>query len=209
MKKLLSIALIAFMAMTMLMSSCDGNKKSTEQVKVQPEVESYIESDMEYVVSNYGETFVWYETEVIYNNFLDEDCDGTYESIKSVYQYEKKIDSTAFDVKAITIWHRGDSMDVEVVDDWYAECYNLRGKDMPITFKNAYDAIMAVNLPKPHTKCCVLRDQVGPVAANPQYIYGVGLLFVDAVTGEVSEINPVFPDVDEEELEILDEQTEE
>lgn len=207
MKKILSIMAIAFMAM--LMTSCDWFKKSEKPVKEQQTVESYIESDMEYVALNYGETFVWYETEVIYNNFLDEDCDGTYESIKSVYQYEKKVDSAAFDVKVITIWHRGDIMDVEVVDGWYAECYNLRGKDMPITFKNAYNAIMAVNLPKPHTRCCVLRDQIGPVAANPQYIYGVGLLFVDAVTGEVSEINPVFPDADEKELEVLDEQTEE
>jgi hypothetical protein len=200
MKRILSVLMIALMAISL--TSCDWFKKG-EQTKEHPTVETYIESDMEYMDENYGEVYVWYETEVIYNNFLDEENDGSIESVKSVFQHEKVVDSGAY-VKVVTITHCGELMDVEAVDGWYAECYNMRGKELPITFKDAYDAIMAVNLPKPHTRCCVLRDQVGPVAANPQYIYGVGLLFVDAVSGEVSEINPVFPNSDEVEEEVVE-----
>lgn len=184
------------------LNSCEWFKKS-KQTKEQPVVENYLESDKEYMSNNYGETYVWYETEVIYNNFLDEENDGSFESVKSVYQYENVCDSGAI-VKVVTITHCGELMDVEVVDGWYAECFNMRGKVLPITFNDAFNAIMAVNLPKPHTRCCVLRDQVGPVAANPQYIYGVGLLFVDAVSGEVSEINPVFPDSEDIDEEIVE-----
>lgn len=197
MKRILSFLIIAIMAISL--TSCDWFKKS-EQTKEQPTVETYIESDMEYMAENYGEVYVWYETEVIYNDFLDEENDGSIESIKSVFQHEKVVDSGAY-VKVVTITHNGDLMDVEAVDGWYAECYNMRGKELPVTFKDAYDAIMAVNLPKPHTRCCVLRDQVGPVASNPQYIYGVGLLFVDAVNGNVSEVNPVFPNENEDTIE--------
>lgn len=193
MKRILSILMIAIMAMSL--TSCNWFKKG-EQVKEQPAIESYIESDMEYMVANYGETYAWYETEVIYKDMLDEETDGTYESVKSVYQYENQTD-TGIIVKAVTIYHVGDSTLVDVVDTWYAECFDLRESEITLTFKDAFDAIMAVNLPKPHTRCCVLRDQVGPVAANPQYIYGVGYLFVDAVDGEISEINPVFPNSDE------------
>lgn len=201
MKRILSVLMIALMAISL--TSCDWFKKNEQPVKEQPTVESYIESDVEYMLSNYDSTYAWYETEVIYNDFLDEENDGTYESIKSVYQYEK-ITDTGTIVNAVTIWHVGDSTSVEVVDTWYAECFDLRESEICLTFKDAYDAIMAVNLPKPHTRCCVLRDQVGPVAANPQYIYGVGLLFVDAVSGEVSEINPVFPNSDEVEEEVVE-----
>lgn len=200
MKRILSVLMIALMAISL--TSCDWFKKS-EQIKEQPTIETYIESDMEYMAENYGETYAWYETEVIYNDMLDAETDGTYESVKSVYQYEHQTDTGTI-VKAVTIYHVGDSTSVEVVDTWYAECFDLRESEIVLTFKDAFDAIMSVNLPKPHTRCCVLRDQVGPVAANPQYIYGVGLLFVDAVSGEVSEINPVFPNSDEVEEEIVE-----
>lgn len=199
MKRIFSVLMIALMAISL--TSCDWFKKDEQPVNEQPTVESYIESDMEYMLANYDSTYAWYETEIIYKDFLDAENDGTYESIKSVYQYEK-ITDTGTIVNAVTIWHVGDSTAVEVVDTWYAECFDLRESEICITFKDAYDAIMSVNLPKPHTRCCVLRDQVGPVAANPQYIYGQGYLFVDAFSGEVSEINPVFPNSDEVEGEV-------
>lgn len=197
MKKFLSIITIALVAISM--TSCNWFNKNEKQDNEQPAVESYIESDMEYVRENYGNTFVWYETEILYTNYLDEENDGTYQFIKSVYQYvDMSEDSTSADVTVITIYHENDTVNIETENTWYAECFDLRHSDINLTFKDAYNAIMSVNLPKPHTQYCVLRDQVGPIAANPQYIYGQGLLFVDAVNGLVSEINPVFPDTTKE-----------
>lgn len=197
MKRFLSIITIALVAISV--TSCNWFNKNEKQDNEQPTVESYIESDMEYVRENYGNTFVWYETEILYTNYLDEENDGTYQFIKSVYQYvDMSEDSTSADVTVITIYHENDAVHIEVENTWYAECFDLRHSDINLTFRDAYNAIMSVNLPKPHTQYCVLRDQVGPVAANPQYIYGQGLLFVDAVNGVVSEFNPVFPDTTEE-----------
>lgn len=199
MKRILSVLMIALMAISL--TSCDWLRKG-EQTKEHTSVESYIDSDMKYISENYGGLCIWYETEVIYNNFLDEENDGSIESVKSVFQHAKVVDSGTYR-KIVTITHIGELMNVETVDGWYNGCYDMRGKKLPVTFKDAYDAIMAVNFPKPHTRCCVLKDQVGPVVANPQYIYGVGLLFVDAVSGEVSEINPVFPNSDEDDEEVV------
>ena len=191
--------------MAIAMTSCEWFKN--DEQKEQPTVESYIESDMEYVTLNYDSTFAWYETEVVYNSFLDEENDGSYESVRSVFQYEKETD-TAVIVKAIIITHTEGVMDIEVVDTWYLEDLDLRNYEINLTFADAYDAMMAADIIKPHTQHCVLRSQVGPVLANPQYIYGKGLLFVDATNGEVSEINPVFPDAEEceDEMEVPDEE---
>ena len=66
---------------------------------------------------------------------------------------------------------------------------------MTVTFNEVLEKINEVNMPKPHSKQCVLRKQVGPVAANPQYIFGnvKSQIYVDAINGKVSDENPAFP----------------
>ncbi|MBP5425062.1 MAG: hypothetical protein J6Y33_03200 [Prevotella sp.] len=51
-----------------------------------------------------------------------------------------------------------------------------------------------VNCPIPPAKGMSLRLPVGPVACNPQYVVGdvFDVIFIDAVTGEVSNWNPAF-----------------
>lgn len=63
-----------------------------------------------------------------------------------------------------------------------------------LTYKDAFDRVMATNCPKPHSQHVVLRKELGPKVANPQYIFGnsSAQLYVDAVTGEVRDTNPVF-----------------
>ena len=61
----------------------------------------------------------------------------------------------------------------------------------------AYEKMMNANCPKPHSRHCVLRREVGPIAdINPQYIFGNDQMqvYVDAMTGEVRTNNPVFPE---------------
>lgn len=58
---------------------------------------------------------------------------------------------------------------------------------------------MASNFPKPHSRNCVLRREIGPIPdVNPQYIFGntKSQLYVDAVTGSVTNHTPAFqPDL--------------
>jgi hypothetical protein len=51
-------------------------------------------------------------------------------------------------------------------------------------------------LKKPRSKFCSLRCQYGDIKANPQYVFGNATehIYVDAVTGEVSDKNPAFPE---------------
>ena len=67
MKRILSILMIALMAISL--ASCDWFKKN-EQPKEATTVESYIESDMDYMVENYGESYAWYETEYLLTFFF-------------------------------------------------------------------------------------------------------------------------------------------
>ena len=59
---------------------------------------------------------------------------------------------------------------------------------------------MEANCPKPHSKKCTLRKELGPNGAdvNAQYIFGNSeqQVYVDAVTGKVSLTNPVYPSED-------------
>lgn len=63
-----------------------------------------------------------------------------------------------------------------------------------ISYKEAYEKMMEANYPKPHSKHCVLRKEVGPYDCNPQYIFGniEAQIYVDAVTGAVSDQSPAF-----------------
>jgi len=57
--------------------------------------------------------------------------------------------------------------------------------------------MMAVNFPKPHSRYVTLRNPIGPVAINTQWIFGNvrEQLWCDAVTGEIRNSNPAFPNL--------------
>lgn len=67
-------------------------------------------------------------------------------------------------------------------------------EDIEITFNEAFQRVMESNYPKPHSKNCVLRKEVGSTDYHPQYIFGNphAQLYVDAVTGEVTDKNPIY-----------------
>lgn len=70
----------------------------------------------------------------------------------------------------------------------------LNDELISLTFKEAYQKIMEINFPKPHSKQCVLRKPLGPIDCHPQYIFGNirSQLYVDAITGGVTDKNPAF-----------------
>ena len=65
-----------------------------------------------------------------------------------------------------------------------------------VTYEQAYELMNQVNLPKPHSKNCVLRKPLGPQACNPQYVFGnvQAQVWIDASTGEAKNSNPAFPE---------------
>ena len=192
MKKIFVFSLVALCVSAMFScSSC--NKKSDDKVDSKLEVEKVLSTDREYMLTNYGGDYKWYETTVVSKNFFDEETDGTIETITSVYQVVSEKDKGA-DTKVVFITHDTNNMNVDVKDGFLVEDFDLNNDTIEVTYKQAFDKMMATNYVKPHSRYCVLRKQVGSKEANTQYIFGnrQSQLYVDAVTCDVSDKNPVI-----------------
>ena len=149
-------------------------------------VENVVSTDREYMFMNYGEGYRWF----------DEECDGTVTGISNVFQVVEEKDKGA-DTFVVLAAHTPDTTAYEVKHGFWVEDFPMNEEQIKVTFAQAFEKLNQVNYPKPHSKQCVLRKQVGPKACNPQYIFGNAhaQLYVDAVTGEVSNTNPAYGDI--------------
>ena len=201
MKKINYFILILF---TVLLgfSSCNSCQKESKPVDVVTETEMIVENvtstDKQYMFTTYGNDYRWFETCIKLVNYLDEENDGKVESITNVFQvvYEtQESGHTCADVYVIFANHTADSTAYEVKEGFWVEDMPMNDDAIKLTFKDAFEKLMQTNMPKPHSKNCVLRKPVGSVECNPQYVFGNTheTIWVDAVTGEVSETNPAFP----------------
>ena len=136
----------------------------------------------------------WFETGVVLKNWLDEENDGSIEMVVNVFQVVEVIDSTSFDTYVVKFQHVGEDVIEDSVHGFWVEDYPLNEEVIKVTFKEAFEKLNEVNYPKPHSRQVVLRKEVGPVDANPQWIFGNMhyCLFVDAVTGAVTDKDPAF-----------------
>lgn len=157
-------------------------------------VENVLGLDKQYMFTNYGKDYRWYETCIVLKDFLDEENDGTITGVSNIFQvvFEK---NNGADVNVIMFTHVGDSTQMDIKQGFWVEDMPMNDNAIKVTFKEAYDKVMAVNLPKPHSRHVVLRKEVGPNTINPQYIFGnaQAQIYVDAVTGAVTDKNPAFP----------------
>ena len=188
---------VIFIALAGLMiNSCKCTTKQAELTAQNTEivVENTISMDREAMFVNHANDYRWYETGVVLKDFLDEENDGTIDMVVNVFQSVEMLDSTSFDTFVTKYQHTYAGDIEETIHGFWVEDYPLNDEEIKITFKEAYEKVMEVNLPKPHTRQVVLRKQVGPVDAYPLWICGnlKSQMDVDAVTGEVSDENPAF-----------------
>lgn len=199
MKKLFGILASLLLIIGISACTCSSEKKvqgndvlrSGEAVTV----ENLISLDRQAMFVAHGGNYRWYETGVQLKNWLDEENDGTVDMVVNVFQVIEEYDSTSFDTFVYKYQHFSDgSVNEEGIHGFWVEDYPLNDEVIKVSFKEAFEKIQEVNYPKPHTRQVVLRKQVGPVDANPQWIFGNlhSQLYVDAVTGEVTDKNPAF-----------------
>ena len=184
--------------------SCKKDKDTTPEdnqsevvVKGELNVDNITGTDRQYMFTNYGEDYRWFESCILLQDFLDEENDGTVAGVSNVFQVvNMSEDQKSADVFVVLAAHTPDSTAYEVKQGFWVEDYPLNDEAIKVSFKDAYDKVMAVNMPKPHSRHVVLRKEVGPVDANPQYIFGnvEAQIYVDAVTGDVSDKNPAWPE---------------
>lgn len=198
MKKLIVVLSLFIMSMCFVAcNSCDKQKNKIDDNKPVAElvVENVYNLDRQYMFTNYGQDYRWYESCILLKNYLDEECDGAVAGISNVFQVINESGNGA-DVHVVLVAHTPDTVAYEVKQGFWVEDFPLNDEQIKVTYAQAFEKINQVNLPKPHSKNCVLRKPIGPVACNPQYVFGniSAQLWVDAVTGEVRESNPAFPD---------------
>lgn len=198
MKKL--IFAFSFVACLFMMScSCEKNKSVNDAETADSTalvVENVTGMDRQKMFQDFGKDYRWFETCIVLKDYLDsEECDGTVTGISNIFQVVVEKDNGA-DVRVVMFTHVGDSTQVDVANSFWVEDFPMNEDAIKLTFKDAYDRVMAANAPKPHSRQVVLRKEVGPNSINPQYIFGnsQAQLYVDAVTGDVKTKNPAFPD---------------
>ena len=183
-------------------TSCNSCKNEKQDANDNQKVDSVLvvedlqKQDAEQMTKEYGKDYRGYETCVTFAEFFDGEnaTEPVVNSVSNIYQYLTDVDDHSADVHVVLFAHVKDTTAVEVKHGfWVGDC--LMTPDMiKVSCIDAYNKMMQANLPKPHSRQCVLRKEVGPKDCNPQYIFGnaKAQVYVDAMTGAVTDKNPVY-----------------
>lgn len=181
--------------------SCTGCNSS--DIKLQDsvattvlDVEHSIALDRQTMYVNYKDNYRWYETEILLPEFMDSDsATSNPEMIVNVLQSIVE-DGNSADVWVHKFKHFKDgSIKHDSIQGFYIENSALNDEVIKLNYKEAWDRMIATNFPKPHSRHVTLRNPVGPIAINTQWIFGNirEQIWIDAVTGDAKNSNPAFP----------------
>ena len=209
MKKLLYFLMV--MCMTLGIVSCNGcsqpqdvlNADSTEVDTTQVDsvccaidVNHAIALDRQAMYMKCGEDYRWYETEILLPYFLDSDSvTSNPVMVVNIFQSIVEKDNGA-DTYVWKFQHFSDgTILTDSIHGFWIENYALNDDVIKLNYLQAWDRMMATNYPKPHSKHVTLRNPIGPVSVNAQWIFGniKEQIWIDAVTGNAKNSNPAFP----------------
>ena len=186
------------------MASCSSCKHDP----VEPVFEGYdfdkvIAADYDYIASQH-EHFQFREAEARFDSVLSLDCENRINYVGTTFQCDDIVnmifhtpDTARLNgfiefAESIGTWKEWtiDTTDVDYVmylnfKDAVIECGELNARN-PVSF----DSCMTIVEPyrdQLHTRALTLRRFIDPrLPQNPQYIFGIGTVIVDVITGEVS-----------------------
>lgn len=183
----------------MVLASCDlfkKDNKSKEPKAMTETVEQVIAADVQDMntTCKSDSDYVWFESQITMMNFMDsETASPDVFAVCNVFQ-TVEVDSTGADTYVYMFNHDAYGVEKNVIHDFWMEDSPIKKDDVQLSFKDAYDKMMASNYPKPHSRKCTLRKEVGPYDCNAQYVFGntEGQLYVDAITGDVMNESPAY-----------------
>ena len=186
------IYFLAALAVVAGLASCKCTREQ-EPVVLNPEATISVDRDAMAAVDS---AYRWFETRAEYDNFFDADTTLTLNKVESIFQVAVE-DSLGIKTYVYDFVHElgVEDADPEVVEGFVLDEMPLNTVEVAITFDEALERMMEANLPKPHSTKAVLRRELGPKqGVNAQYIFGniEAQVFVDAVTGDVTDKNPAF-----------------
>ena len=181
-----------------LMFSCNRTNKVVEPAPLN--VENTISVDKEKMYLTSGEDYRWYETLILLNNYLDEENDGSIAEVVNIFQKVTNRDEHSFDTEVYKFQHFADGTCViDSIRGFWVEDFPLVDSLITITYDKAFELTNQVNLPKPHSRHVCLRNPIGPISVNPQWVFGniESQIWIDAKTGEAKNSDPAFPEEQE------------
>ena len=177
-------------------SSVDSTEIVVKDSTAALNVEAAIAMDRQAMFLKSDGDYRWFETEILLPEFMDAE-DATSNPVMLVNIFQKVIErGNGFDTYVYKFQHFNDgTVLIDSVAGFWVENWPLEDKAIKLKYTEAWDKVMAVNFPKPHSKHVTLRNPIGPVAINTQWIFGniKEQIWVDAVTGECKNSNPAFP----------------
>ena len=205
MKKLKSILCISMMALSMLFAACNSCSKPTpepEPVFAGYNFDNTVIGDYDYIASQ-EEMFMFRTAEVRFDSTLTKECENQINYVVTWFQcghYVNMIFHTPdtnrmkeimefIDMISTDKSYKIDTNETDFrvhlrFNDAILECGEINARN-PITF----DSCMKIVEPykdQLRTRVITLRKFIDPrLPENPLYIFGNGILTVDAVTGEV------------------------
>ena len=199
------------MLFTMLLgfTSCNGCGNQTQDVQkdsitltvsdstVALNVENAIAMDRQAMYLTHGGDYRWYETDILLPEFMDDE-NATSDPVMIVNIFQSVVErGNGYDTWVYKYQHFNDgTVLTDSVAGFWVENWPMEDKAIKLTYAEAWDKVQAVNFPTPHSKHVTLRNPIGPVAINTQWIFGNirEQIWVDAVTGECTNSNPAFPE---------------
>lgn len=174
-----------------------GNVTATQTVSALGNVDHIIAMDRQAMFLKFGDQYRWYETDILLPEFLDsENVTSTPVMLVNVFQSIIEYDNGA-DTYVWKFQHFPDgTVNVDSVHGFWIENWPLNDEVLKVNYAQAWDKMMAVNYPKPHSRHVTLRNPIGPVSVNTQWIFGNirAQIWIDAVTGNATNSNPAFPE---------------
>ena len=174
-----------------------ANSTEVKDSTVTLNVEHAIAMDRQTMYLKFKDNYRWYETEILLPYFLDSDS-ATSNPVMIVNILQSMVEEgNGFDTWVWKFQHFPDGTVLkDSIQGFWIENYSLNEEVLTVKYTEAYDKMMAVNYKKPHSKHVTLRNPIGPVAVNTQWIFGnvKEQIWVDAVTGECKNSNPAFPE---------------
>lgn len=203
--------ILVFLMSVVLFAACSGcSQPQQKDLKVADTTEVIIDSvkasviDVDHAIAtdrqamyvNYKDDYRWYETEILLPEFMDSDsATSNPEMVVNVLQSIVEKGNGA-DVWVHKFQHFKDGTVVhDSIQGFWIENYALNDEVIKLNYTKAWDRMMAANYPKPHSKHVTLRNPIGPISINTQWIFGNihEQIWIDAVTGDAKNSNPAFP----------------
>ena len=198
MKHFIRIILVAFL--TLVFVGCGGKKEEKRETFRSNEelvgIENIIMNDEMQMRKSFGNDFRYYESYATFDKYFDSGSENWITELCTVFQVlDDDGEDGSFDTRVIIFAHRPGSTFIDKKAGIFVENYNFKRESVKLSFIQAYEKMKFSGLKKPKSRFCSLRKQFGLVETNPQYVFGNAeeSVYVDAVTGEVSDKNPVYP----------------